>query len=289
MKINVNYRPSTRTSFNLFYFIRKNPGVPVCDPVSNLSFQVNFFHTRGASYLNYDKAFRQSLVNRGLRGHFVPFFGVGNILDRLTFAHNFETIMKKKNMQENGHDQNPDLNGSINVNTDENIAGDKHLNEPVAEESEAEALKAQIDNLSQQVSELNDRYLRQAAEFDNFRRRNAKERVELIQTAGKDVITDLLVVLDDSERAQKQMETTNDINLVKEGVQLVFSKLRNTLSAKGLKPMESIGKEFDADLHEAITQIDAGEEMQGKVVDEIQKGYYLNDKIIRHAKVVVGR
>jgi molecular chaperone GrpE len=210
---------------------------------------------------------------------------VGNIIDRLTFANNFETIMKKKNMQENGHDQNPDVNVSVNENT----AGDQHLNEPVTEESEVESLKAQIDNLNQQIAELNDRYLRQAAEFDNFRRRNAKERVELIQTAGKDVITDLLVVLDDSDRAQKQMETTDDANVLKEGVQLVFSKLRNTLSAKGLKPMDAVGKDFNPDLHDAITEIDSGAEMKGKIVDEVQKGYYLNDKIIRHAKVVVGR
>jgi molecular chaperone GrpE len=97
------------------------------------------------------------------------------------------------------------------------------------------------------------------------------------------------VVLDDSERAQKQMETTDDVTQIKEGVQLVFSKLRNTLSAKGLKPMESVGKEFNPDLHEAITEIPAGDEMKGKIVDEVQKGYYLNDKIIRHAKVVVGK
>ena len=190
--------------------------------------------------------------------------------------------MKKKNIQENGHDQDPDVNVSVNINSDENINGNQHLNEPVAEESEIERLKAQ-------VSELNDKYLRQAAEFDNFRRRNARERVELIQTAGRDVITDLLVVLDDSERAQNQMETTGDVAQIKEGIQLVFSKLRNTLSAKGLKPMEAIGKDFDPDLHEAVTEINAGEEMKGKVVDEIQKGYYLNEKIIRHAKVVVGK
>jgi molecular chaperone GrpE len=197
--------------------------------------------------------------------------------------------MKKKNIPENGYDQNPDEDVSVSMNTDENVSGDQHLNEPVAEESEMENLKGQIDNLNQQVAELNDRYLRQAAEFDNFRRRNAKERVELIQTAGKDVITDLLVVLDDSERAQKQMGKTDDVNQIREGIQLVFSKLRNTLSGKGLKPMESIGQEFNPDLHEAITEIDAGENMKGKVVDEVEKGYYLNDKIIRHAKVVVGR
>lgn len=171
---------------------------------------------------------------------------------------------------------------TVDINTDENIAGTQNLNEPVAEEGELEKLKAQID-------ELNDKYLRQAAEFDNFKRRNAKERMELIQTAGKDVITDLLDVLDDSERAEKSMEGANDLSKIKEGIQLVFAKLRNSLGAKGLKAMETKGKDFNADLHEAITEIDAGPDMQGKIVDEIQKGYYLNDKIIRYAKVVVGR
>jgi len=190
--------------------------------------------------------------------------------------------MKKKNVQENGHDQNRDENVSVNINSDENMDGNQHLNEPVTEEPEMEKLKVQLE-------ELNDKYLRQAAEFDNFRRRNAKERVELIQTAGKDVITDLLVVLDDSERSQKQMESTDDVAQIKEGVQLVFSKLRNTLSAKGLKPMDAVGKNFNPDLHEAIAEVDAGEEMKGKIVAEVEKGYYLNDKIIRHAKVVVGK
>ena len=186
--------------------------------------------------------------------------------------------MKKNEVQENGQEGQE----FFNINTDENIDGNQHLNDPVAEESEIEKLKQKVD-------ELNDRYLRQAAEFDNFKRRNAKERIELIQTAGRDVITDLLDVLDDSERAQKQLESTSDVQQIREGVQLVFTKLRNTLSSKGLKPMEALNKEFNADLHEAITEIEAGEDMKGKVVAEIQKGYYLNDKIIRFAKVVVGK
>src|SRR5688572_9858366 len=186
-----------------------------------------------------------------------------------------KTEMKENsNVQENGTD--------YNINADESIDGTQHLNEPVTEDSEIEALKDQI-------AQLNDKYLRQVAEFDNFRRRTAKERVELIQTAGKDVITDMLDVLDDSERAQKQLETTDDITQIKEGVNLVFNKLRNTLTAKGLKPMEVVNAEFNPDLHEAITEIEAGEEMKGKVVAEVQKGYYLNDKIIRFAKVVVGK
>ena len=186
--------------------------------------------------------------------------------------------MKKTDRKDNGED----VDVSININSDENQAGDQHLNEPVAEESEAEKLKAQID-------ELNDKYLRQAAEFDNFRRRTAKEKYEMTQTAGRDVITELLDVLDDSDRAQQQLGTAEDINQIKEGIQLVFSKLRNTLSGRGLKPMETVGKDFNPDLHEAITEIDAGEKMKGKVVAEVQKGYYLNDKIIRFAKVVVGK
>lgn len=170
----------------------------------------------------------------------------------------------------------------MDINTDENIAGTQTLEEPLEEENEIEKLKLE-------VAALNDRILRQAAEFDNFKRRNAKERIELMQTAGKEVITDLLDVLDDSERAQQGMEKTEDVTQIREGVRLVFNKLRTTLTAKGLKPMEAKGKEFNADLHEAITEIEAGEDMRGKIVDEVIKGYYLNDKIIRFAKVVVGK
>ncbi len=127
------------------------------------------------------------------------------------------------------------------------------------------------------------------AELENWKRRNARERVELIQTAGKDVIQSLLDVLDDCDRAQKQLERSETDPALKEGVLLVFNKLRGTLQQRGLKPMETIQTEFNADLHEAITEIPAPtEELKGKVLDEVMKGYYLNDKIIRHAKVVVG-
>lgn len=187
--------------------------------------------------------------------------------------------MNKTEMQDNNMETE---NKDFNINADENMDGNQHLNEPLTEESETEALKDQI-------AQLNDKYLRQAAEFDNFRRRTAKERVELIQTASKDLIKDLLDVLDDSERAQEQLEKTDDITQIKEGVSLVFNKFRNTLTGKGLKAMDAVGTEFNPDLHDAVTEIDAGEEMKGKVVAEVQKGYYLQDKILRHAKVVVGR
>ncbi|GAB3416017.1 nucleotide exchange factor GrpE [Niabella aquatica] len=169
----------------------------------------------------------------------------------------------------------------LNINADENLSGTEHLNDPV-EENQLESLKAEL-------AESKDKYLRLAAEFDNFRRRTRKERDEFSQIASKDVVVSLLDVLDDVERATGPLEASNDEKL-KEGISLIFGKLRNTLQSKGLKPMESVGHEFDPDLHEALTEVPApSADLVGKVIDEIVKGYYLNDKIIRHAKVVVGK
>ena len=123
-----------------------------------------------------------------------------------------------------------------------------------------------------------------------LKKRTAKERLELIQTASKDVLSSLLPILDDTERAEKQLETAQDKEALREGINLVFGKLRTTLHAAGLKPMESVGSDFNPEYHEAITEIPAPTpQLAGKVVDEIEKGYYLNDKIIRFAKVVVGK
>ena len=169
------------------------------------------------------------------------------------------------------------------MNTDENAAGTTHLNEEVADENAMEQLRSELQ-------EQKDKYLRLFAEFDNFKRRNAKERIELSQTAGKEVISSLLDVLDDSERSEKVMESSTDLQMVKDGVKLVFQKLRNVLEQRGLKPMTTVGSEFNADFQEAITEIPAPTpELVGKVIDEVQKGYLLNDKIIRYAKVVVGK
>ncbi len=178
---------------------------------------------------------------------------------------------------------NEELNQGIDINADENAAGTSHLNEPVTDDSQLEKLQAELQ-------EQKDKYLRLMAEFDNFRRRTAKERIELIQTAGKDVITSLLDVLDDCDRAEKQLQNNDDIAIQKEGIQLVFNKLRSNLQSKGVKVMESIHTDFDVEKHEAITEIPAPtEELKGKVLDEVMKGYYLNEKIIRFAKVVVGK
>jgi molecular chaperone GrpE len=195
--------------------------------------------------------------------------------------------MQKKNMNKEAQlnrDENLKDNGNVGLNADESQTGTSHPNEPATGENELEKLEAELQ-------EQKDKYLRKVAEFENFKRRNAKERIELIQTAGREVIIDLLDVLDDCERAQKQIENSEEIKKeIKDGVLLVFNKLRNTLAAKGLKAMETIHQEFNSDLHEAVTEIPAPtDELKGKIIDEVVKGYYLNDKIIRHAKVVVGK
>lgn len=190
--------------------------------------------------------------------------------------------MEDNRMQNNNHENTVET-ADFSINADENAAGTTHLNEPVETESE-------VEKLQDELKEQKDKYLRLYAEFDNFRRRTAKENIELRQTAGKEIIASLLDVLDDCDRAEKQIQQTNETDQIKEGVLLVFNKLRNTLQSKGLKPMESINAPFDVEKHEAITEIPApSESLKGKVVDEVQKGYYLNDKIIRFAKVVVGK
>lgn len=134
-----------------------------------------------------------------------------------------------------------------------------------------------------------EKYLRLYSEFENFRRRTNKERLDWMQTASKDLMVELLPVVDDMERAMKSMQQAGDVKSV-EGMELVFKKLYGTLEKKGLKPMQAQGESFDPEVHEAVTQFEAPtEDMKGKVIDELEKGYFLNDKVIRFAKVVVGK
>ena len=149
---------------------------------------------------------------------------------------------------------------------------------------------SELETLQLELVDQKDKYLRLMADFENFRRRTAKERIELIQTASKEVIVSFLDVLDDCDRAEKQLSSSDDIALQKEGIQLVFNKVRSTLNAKGVVAMVSVNENFDVDKHEAITEVPVpNNKMKGKIVDEISKGYFLNDKIIRFAKVVVGK
>jgi molecular chaperone GrpE len=155
--------------------------------------------------------------------------------------------------------------------------------------STEETTDKKIEELENQLKEQNEKYLRLYSEFDNFRRRTAKERIELVGSAGADIISTLLPIIDDFERAIKSSESTSDIAALKEGVNLIYNKFLNTLTKKGLEPMKAAGESFDPEFHEAITNIPApNQEMVGKVVDEVEKGYLLNGKVIRYAKVVVG-
>ena len=140
-----------------------------------------------------------------------------------------------------------------------------------------------------EVAELKEKYLRLYADFENFRRRTAKEKLDLINNAGEATIKALLPVVDDFERAKQATAKTDDINAVREGVDIIYNRLVKTLESKGLKPMVAVGQPFDADLYESIAQFPApSEDLKGKVIDETEKGYYLNDKVIRFAKVIVG-
>ncbi|MBL0023661.1 MAG: nucleotide exchange factor GrpE [Saprospiraceae bacterium] len=149
-------------------------------------------------------------------------------------------------------------------------------------------LLQEIETLKSELDESKDKYIRLFAEFDNFKKRSVKERFELMKTAAQETITSLLPILDDFDRAKKSAESGAEA--FSEGVQLVYQKLYSALEHKGLKSMESTGADFDPEWHEAITDIPSpSEEMKGKVIDTIEKGYVLNDKIIRYAKVVVAK
>jgi molecular chaperone GrpE len=165
-------------------------------------------------------------------------------------------------------------------------------NEEAMNEAQAAAENEQ-ENAPQDeqlVDEYKDKFVRLYAEFDNYRRRTNEEKLQLMATAGKDVISTMLPVLDNFERAIATNENLDDITAIKEGFQLIYNMLKVNLEAKGLKPMESKGQDFDSDLHEAIANIPAPDAaLKGKVMDDVEKGYYLNDKVLRFAKVVVGQ
>lgn len=165
------------------------------------------------------------------------------------------------------------------------------MTEDTAAQVEAPKTEAQPEqDLQAKLEEQKDKYLRLYADFDNYKKRMARERLELIKEAGKDIVLTMLPVLDDFERAVKAAETSDDVKSVKEGMELIHHKLLRNLEQKGLKAMDSQGQPFDVDLHEAITEIPAPtDDLKGKVVDVVEKGYTLNDKIIRYAKVVVGK
>lgn len=172
----------------------------------------------------------------------------------------------------------------------EEQASDKAVNNVKEEKKTSKKRKSKTEELKQEVAEAKDKYLRLYSEFENFRRRTAKEKLELVGTANEGLMHSLLPILDDFERAEKSYSEEMELKGLKEGIDLIYSKFKNVLDQKGIKKIEvGKGSEFDTELHEAITQIPAPEDdLKGKIIDVIENGYKLNDKVIRFAKVVTG-
>lgn len=193
--------------------------------------------------------------------------------------------MSEKEMNEN---QEVLLNQSDNQTTEKQEKNQKNTKKKKKADKTSE-LQKQLQELETKYNELNDKYLRLAAEFDNYKKRTLKEKSDLIKYGGEQVITNLLAILDDFERAYNSISTSNDLESIKEGILLINNKFQEFLKQQGVKEIEAKDTVFNTDLHEAVTRFPANsEEMKGKVIDVIQKGYMLHDKVIRYAKVVVG-
>ena len=176
-----------------------------------------------------------------------------------------------------------EVQDGVECNVDEKNPVDDNVAETDA------AVKSDVEKMAEEAAQWRDKYVRLSAEFDNYRKRTIKEKMELVSSAGEDVIKSLLPVMDDLERALAATEKSTDVEAVREGVVLISNKLRDTLRGKGLVEIDAFGQELDTDFHEAVAKIPASEETQkGKIVDDVQKGYKLHDKVIRHSKVVVG-
>ncbi len=199
---------------------------------------------------------------------------------------NNEDILNEEPQATNTPSDNVTDAVSDTLTTDEaiNVNGGTIEGESITSEPSDKA-----DAKDREIAELKDKYLRLYADFENFRRRTAKEKLDLISTANESLMVSLLPVVDDFERAKQALETSTDVAMLKEGMAIIQHKLVKTLEGKGLKPMAAKGEVFDADLHESVTQFPApSDDLKGKVIDEIEKGYYLNNKVIRFAKVIIG-
>lgn len=204
---------------------------------------------------------------------------------------------KRDKKQENTKEQMEQENGINSEKTSEtenmsevdpNAAIDAEA-EAAEQDTETQAAQSKENELQAQVKDLQDKYIRMMAEFDNFRKRSLKERMELMKSAGEDILVNVLPIMDDFERGLQVMETSTDVEAVKLGVQLIYNKFKDFLQQRGVKEIDAVKADFNVDLHEAITKIPAPDEsLKGKVVDVVQKGYVLNDKVIRYSKVVIG-
>ncbi len=174
------------------------------------------------------------------------------------------------------------------VNNQENVVVDENVDSSGNETPEQKEVKKE-PTWEERYAELNDKYIRIHAEFDNYRKRTQKEKVDIIANANASLMKDLIPVIDDLERAMQNNENSDDIESVKEGFNLIFNKFVSIMKSKGLESMDSLGADFDAEIHDAIAKVPAPTKKEkGKVIDTVEKGYKLNDKVIRFAKVVVG-
>jgi molecular chaperone GrpE len=188
-------------------------------------------------------------------------------------------FLKRKRMKKNENDE-PMIEGQDNSAEEANTAEQPEAALPDAKEEETDP----VAKLEAELSSAKDKYLRLYSDFENYKKRINRDRLDLIKNAGADMLISILPVIDDMERALKAMNEKE-----REGIQLVYQKLKSITESKGLKAMEAVGKAFDPELHDAITNMPApSDDMKGKVIEEIEKGYYLHDKVIRHAKVIVG-
>lgn len=201
--------------------------------------------------------------------------------------------MKKDNKKINKKTKEEEIKSNIETNNTENPEIDTNTvetsNEDETKKDEETVCAKEYNELNKKYEELNDRYLRLYSEFDNYRKRTNKEKIELRQHASEDIIKDLLPILDDMDRANKINSESSDLKGVVEGSLLITTKLKNMLGSRGLSEIDCIGQDFDTDYHEAVTTIKTEDpEMKGKVMDETQKGYKLNEKVIRFSKVIIG-
>ena len=207
-------------------------------------------------------------------------------------AKSFYKNNKHNNMnpKEKENNQEEELKTQATPNEcDEETVGQETSQENEAPLTEEEKLAQELEKANEQIEEQKDKYLRLSAEFDNYRKRTMKEKAELILNGGEKSISSILPIVDDFERALKNMETATDVAAVKEGVELIYNKFMAVLGQNGVKVIETKDQPLDTDYHEAIAVIPAPDEaLKGKILDCVQTGYTLNDKVIRHAKVVVG-
>ena len=207
-------------------------------------------------------------------------------------AKSFYKNNKHNNMnpKEKENNQEEELKTQATPNEcDEETVGQETSQENEAPLTEEEKLAQELEKANEQIEEQKDKYLRLSAEFDNYRKRTMKEKAELILNGGEKSISSILPIVDDFERALKNMETATDVAAVKEGVELIYNKFMSVLGQNGVKVIETEEQPLDTDYHEAIAVIPApNEALKGKILDCVQTGYILNDKVIRHAKVVVG-